>query len=231
MLKKSDCCSEGLIPDEPLPRGAQDFSRKVSSLLDGSPKDEAVVAEVLAGHEEMLDRIAAGMYTMASMMVGAGEDSVRLVETAVANSDVSACRDAHEGRRSNRRSLATEAIRLLVERAPGCLDAPVGVEFPHTCIEDDELESAGVTSEELKTMIAGPDRERVRTWLESLPADQRAIFVLRAVAVIPSQETAALLAAHGGPGAAAWTADSVREVFRQALCSLASQLLHSSGVR
>lgn len=80
-------------------------------------------------------------------------------------------------------------------------------------------------------MIAGPDRERVRTWLESLPADQRAIFVLRAVAAIPSQETAALLAAHGGPGAAAWTADSAREVFRQALCSLASQLLHASGVR
>jgi hypothetical protein len=231
MSKDSVCCSEGLIPAEPLPPGAHDFSRKVTSLLDGSPKEEAVVAQALAGHEAMLEQMAAGMYTMASMMVGAGEDSVQLVETAVANTDISVCQDAHEGRRSNRRAIARAAIRLLAERTPGCLDAPVGVEFPRTCIEDDDLESAGVSSEELETMIAGPDRERVRTWLESLPADQRAIFVLRAVGTISSQETAALLAAHGGPGAAAWTADSVREVFRQALCSLASQLIQSSGTR
>jgi hypothetical protein len=40
-----------------------------------------------------------------------------------------------------------------------------------------------------------------------------------------------LLAAHGGAGAEGWTAEQVREVFRQALCSLASQLLHAANAR
>ncbi|HZB89043.1 MAG TPA: hypothetical protein VE291_10325, partial [Terracidiphilus sp.] len=123
------------------------------------------------------------------------------------------------------------AIELLAKRAPGSLKAPEGVEFPATCIEDDELDAAGMSRDELARMIAGPDRARVRTWLEGLPLEQRVVFVLRAVAAIPAGETAALLAAHGGAGAAGWTADQVREVFRQALCSLASQLLHAANAR
>lgn len=228
MSKDSGCCSKGLIPDEPLPPGAHEFSRRVTALLDGRPKDEAVVAEVLAGHEEMLDAIAAGMYSIASMLVGEGEDSVRLVETAIANTAVSPCSSPIEGRRNNRRAIAEAAISRLAERAPGSLDAPVGMEFPHTCIDDDDLDSVGVSSDQLQSMIAGPDRGRVRAWLESLPVAQRAVFVLRAVAGLSSQETAALLATHGGPGAAGWTAEHVREVFRLGLCSLASQLIQAT---
>jgi hypothetical protein len=40
-----------------------------------------------------------------------------------------------------------------------------------------------------------------------------------------------LLAAHGGARAAGWNADAVRELFRQALCSLASQLIHATAGR
>ena len=87
--------------------------------------------------------------------------------------------------------------------------------------------------EELESMMAGPERERVRTWLESLPTAQRVIFVLRAVAGFRSDEAAALLAESGGAsttgrGAAGWSAEAVREMFRQALCSLASQLIHAT---
>lgn len=231
MPKDPSCCSEGLIPAEPLLQGADDFNDSIHSLIDGSPKDEATVSEVLAGQKETLDQIAVRMYTMASMLVGSGEEGMRLVETAVANTEVSICHDPLAARRSNRRAMAQAAIALLAERAPGCLDAPIGLDSPCTCIEDAELDAAGVSSVDLESMIAGPDRERLRTWLESLPADQRAIFVLRAVGTISSQETAVLLKAHGGPGAAGWTADSVREVFRIALCSLASHLLHASGAR
>jgi len=231
MSKDPSCCSEGLIPAEPLPPGADDFTDSMHTLIDGSPKDEATVAEVLAGQKETIDQIAARMYAMASMLVGAGEEGMRLVETAVANTEISICHDPQAARHSARRAMAQAAIVLLAERAPGCLNAPVDMDVPCTCIEDGELDAAGVSSEELETMIAGPDRERLRTWLESLPADQRAIFVLRAVGAISSQETAAMLQAHGGPGAAAWTADLVREVFRIGLCSLATHLLHASGPR
>ncbi len=175
-----------------------------------------------------LDQIVAGLYGMASMLVGAGEDGVRVVESAVATAEVSG-RGPGEAERSSRRALAQAAIALLVQRAPGSLDAPRAASGPHPCIEDDELDAAGMSGAELERMMAGPDRGRVRAWLESLPTEQRAIFVLRAVGAIPAGETAALVAAHGGPGAAGWTAEQVREVFRQALCSLASQLLHAAN--
>jgi hypothetical protein len=55
--------------------------------------------------------------------------------------------------------------------------------------------------------------------------------VLRAVAGFNAVETAALLRTHGGPEAAAWTPEAAREVFRQGLCSLASQLLQASAAR
>ena len=80
---------------------------------------------------------------------------------------------------------------------------------------------------ELEQMMAGPDRDRVRNWLESLPTAMRAIFVLRAVAGFTAQETAGLLEAHGGPLASEWCPETVRELFRQGLCSLASQLIHA----
>lgn len=228
MSKSSGCCSKLLVPADPLPPGAHEFSKKVTTLLDGQPKDEATVSEALAGHDELLDAIAAGMYTLASMLVGEGEESVRVIETSIAKSELTFRSDPEESRRNSRRALAAASIRLLTAREPGCLDAPVGMEFPHTCIEDDELDAAGVSSEQLQTMIEGRDRSRVRAWLESLPVQQRVVFVMRAVAGMTTRDVAALLEANGGPGAAGWTFEHVREVFRQALCSLASQLLHAS---
>ena len=80
-------------------------------------------------------------------------------------------------------------------------------------------------------MLAGPDRDRVRKWLASLATIPRTIFVFRAVAGFTPAETARLLAEHGGAKAAGWTEDAVREFCRQALCSLASQLIQASAAR
>jgi hypothetical protein len=80
-------------------------------------------------------------------------------------------------------------------------------------------------------MLSGPDRDRVRNWLAELPTTLRTVFALRAVAGLTASETASLLAEHGGAAAAGWTPASVREIFRQGLCSLASQLLHASTAR
>ena len=227
MIHFSDSSQASLIPPKPMPEGAQDFSRRVHGLLDGQAKDDVAVNQALEGMEAMLDAIAAGMYSLASMLVGEGEEGVRLVETAVANAEVSACHDATAGRNCSRRALAIAAIELLERRKPGCLAAPEGIEPAGSCIEDDDLESAGVSRDELERMIAGPDRDRVRTWLEKLPADLRTVFVLRAVAGFSAAETAGLLAEHGGPKAAGWNADAVRSVFRHGLCSLASQIIQA----
>ena len=219
---------DSLIPSQPLPAGAEEFSDRVHALLDGRPKDEASVTKAFEGLEDVFDHLAAGLYNLASMLVGEGEDGVRLVETAIATAEVSSCDDADEARRSGRRALCAAAIRMLEEREPGCLATPSNLAPARTCIEDDDLDAAGVSGAELETMMAGRDRERVRTWLKSLPTETRAIFALRAVAGFTSDETARLLAANGGAKAAGWDAHAVREIFRQGLCSLASQLLHES---
>jgi len=189
------------------------------------------VAKAFEGMEELFDIIAAGLYSLASMLAGEGEDSIRLVETAVATAEVSACHDPVEGRKSSRRTLAAAALDLLEQRNPGCLAPPQGVRSAGPCIDGDDLRAAGVSSEELENLIAGPDRDRVRNWLAGLPTALRTVFVLRAVAAFTTADTAAMLVAHGGPKAAAWTPNAVSEVFRQGLCSLASQLIHSTTAR
>ena len=217
------------IPSQPIPEGATEFVVKVHGLLDGRPKDDATVSRALEGMDNMFDVIAAGLYSLASMLVGEGEDSMRLVETAVATAEVSACSTAEQARRASRLALATAGIQLLAERDPMGLAAPVDLEHAVTCIEDDDLDAAAEAREAMERMIAGPDRDRVRAWLESLPTDLRIIYVLRAVAGFSAPDTAGLLAANGGPRAVRWTPESVRELFRQGLCSLASQLIHATA--
>ena len=216
-----------LIPTQPVPAGAEEFSHKVQGLLDGQLKDEATVSKALGGMDALLDVIAAGLYSMASMLVGEGEDSIHLVETAVARAEISSCSNAEEARRSSRRALCAAAIELISKRKPQSLAAPEWLEHVSTCIEDDDLESAGISRAELENMLAGPNRESVKKWIEGLATETRVIFVLRAVAGFNATETAELLAGHAGQGAEAWNADAVREIFRQGLCSLASQLIHA----
>jgi hypothetical protein len=217
-----------LDPSQPLPQEAADFARTVSGMLDGQRKDHAAVESALKGMDSMFDLIAAGLYTLASMLVGEGEDAILLVEAGVANAEVSAFSDPEQARRAGRRALVAAALELLSRRDSASLAAPEGLAHADTCIDDDDLEAAGMSRDELESMMAGPDRDRVRAWLESLPAAMRVIFVLRAVAGFSAPDTAALLAAHAGLQAAGWSADAVRELFRQALCSLASQMLKSS---
>jgi hypothetical protein len=223
--------SKSLIPPHPMPSGASTFTGQLLGLLDGQPKDEATVREAFAGLDEMFDLIAAGLYSMASMLVGEGEESVGLVETAVATAEVSACDDAAQARKSSRLALCRAALQVLDHRVPGCLATPRGLAPTNTCIQDDDLDTGAVSSEELAKLMTGPEKDRVRSWLTGLPATFRVVFVLRAVAGFTSPEAAELLVAHGGPAAAGWAATDVREVFRQALCSLASQVIHATNAR
>jgi DNA-directed RNA polymerase specialized sigma24 family protein len=201
-------------------------------LNPAKPLDSLIPLQPIpSGLEELFDQLAVELYSLASMLVGEGEESARLVETAIANAEVSACYNLQKARESSRRILGAAALDLLALRAPESLAAPLGLAPASTCINDDDLASAGISSEELEKMIGGSERDRVRKWLASLPTYMRAVFVLRAVDGFTAAETVALLQAHGGPQAATWTPEAVREVFRQGLCSLASQLLHASTER
>lgn len=220
--------ASSLIPPQPILEGSQAFADRVRGLLDGEPKDEATVSRALEGMDSIVERIAAGLYTLASMLVGEGEDSVRLVETAIATAPASATHDPAEGRKKCRRALCGAAIELLARRDPNALAAPKSPQPAGGCIDDEDLDAAAESRVEFERMIAGPDRDRVRRWLTDLHADLRTVFVLRVSAGFTAKETAQLLTAHGGAPAAGWTPEGVREALRQALCSLASQVLQSA---
>ena len=200
-------------------------------MLDGEAKDPATVEAALSGWEGLLEKIASELYRMTSMLVGEGEASVALIEHVVTNLDFSCCRDHGEARHNSRlgpwwprQSRSSPSATRMLLRAPD--ESASG---PVSCIEDDDLEAAGVTQSELESMLDGPDNQLLRSWLESLEPPLRVIFVLRAIAGLSSVEVlAVLLAEHGGPAAETWTPDEVRSSFRQALCSLASQLIHLS---
>ena len=223
------------VSEKPIPSQssccAPAFAEKFLELLNGKPKDDATVEEAFAGMDEMFEVIAAELYNLASMLVGEGEDSIALVEQAVATADVSASDGATQTRKSSRLALSRAALEILERRSPGSLAAPQNLEHVSTCIQDEDLDTGEVSSEELAKLMSGPERERVREWLVGLRVEFRAIFALRAVAGFSSPEVASLLAAHGGGSAAGWKPEDVREIYRQALCSLASQVIHTANFR
>lgn len=222
---------QSMNPRQPLSPDAEAFSTPVHSRLDGRSKDDATLNEAVAGLDQTFDLVAAGMYNLASILVGEGEEGVRLVERAVSTAEVPDGETAAQDRENSPIALCKAALQILAERNPESLAAPEEIGPAGTCIDDQDLDAAGVSSQELGKMLAGPDRDRVRSWLASLSTTQRLIFGMRAVAGLSPQETAGLLAEHGGPQAEGWTRDSVRVIFRQALCSLASQLLHETTSR
>jgi hypothetical protein len=197
MPDKSNLPKENVTPPQSILAEAEAFSKKVHGIMNGHLQDEAAVSEAITGMDIVVEQIAARLYSLASMLVGEGEQSVSLVESAIANAEVSACHNLEEARKSGRRALVAAALGLLAKRSPDGLVAPNRLEPVSTCIEDDDLASAGISTTELEKMIGGPERERVRIWLESLPTAQRTVFVLRAVAGFTPAETATLLQTHG----------------------------------
>jgi hypothetical protein len=199
-------------------------------MLDGQPKDSSTVTAALSGMDGMLEKIAREQYRVGSMLLGEGEETIRVIERVVGKIDLPGCCDQADARHRGRVALASEAIELLSRRDPLSLAAPAPDSVsPASCIEDDDLSAAGVTPSEFERMLTGPDSSKLRTWLESLSVGLRTIFVLRAVASLPPAEVAALLTQNGGPVAQGWTPDAVRSGFRQALCSLASHLILLKG--
>ena len=79
-------------------------------------------------------------------------------------------------------------------------------------------------------MLAGQNRENVKHWIEGLPTETRVIFVLRAVAGLRQTRRRRC---WPGPGEKApkmeW--EAVRGIFRQGLCSLASQLIRATTAK
>jgi hypothetical protein len=222
---------ESLLPSAAIAPEDAAYLAPIPAELDGEISGEVASDGPLSGWEEVLERVAADLYRVGSMLTGEGEDTIGLIEEAVAAADVPDCCDQAEARHSGRLALGAGAISLIERRNPGSFPAPEAETGPASCIEDDDLSAAGVTHAEFEQMLTGPDRDRLRNWLEGFSAPLRVVFVLRGIAGLSTGEVAGLLAENGGPQAQDWTPDAVRGTYRQGLCSLASQLLHSGAAK
>lgn len=179
-------------------------------------------------NEFVIQDTAARLFQTAALLVGNEAEAVSLVEETLSGVEVDPCADGASAQVLVQDKLVQEAIRRLGQREPGSFALPVGSSAAgSSCIEDDDISAAGISAEQLEYLLEGEGRGQLRSWLERLPAAQRVVFVERAVLRQDNAATAGTLQASGGEGTSNWTPGQVSDVFRQALCSLATSLVHS----
>lgn len=170
------------------------------------------------------EHTALELFQLASLLVGDQEQALRLVEECVSASDLDPCAADTGAEERVRGKLTESALEWMQKRAPESFAVEDSAEPTGGCVETDDLEAAGFSSEKLAEMLSGGQRQKLRAWLDELPMAQRAVFVLRAVLGRNNQTAAeAIRRVCGSQG---WTPEYVSVVFRSALCSLANQLAH-----
>ena len=179
------------------------------------------------GDASTLPRTAAELFQVAALLMGTSAAAAALVEDTLATVEVDPCLDPEMARATTRRHVLLRGVEQLRALDPEGLQPPQGTPSGGGgCVQDDDLDAAGISQAQLAEWLAGAGRQDLREWLAALSPAQRVVFVGRAVLGEGSAQTASLLA--GGPaGAAPWTPDAVGEVYRQALCSLANSLAHA----
>ncbi|HVJ09333.1 MAG TPA: hypothetical protein VM554_13210 [Acidisarcina sp.] len=173
---------------------------------------------------------ASELFQTAAMLLGKEQEAVSVIEEVVAETEGDPCGDPRTAHQAARERVIAASLKRLAKYPAGGLDAELaaGGTTQRSCIESEDLEAAGVTVAQLESLMEGPGRARLREWLDRLSPAMRAVFVLRAVLGRGSAISAEALQASGSRGASAWTPSTVSQVYRQALCSLATSLLHCS---
>jgi len=170
---------------------------------------------------------AAGeLYQVAALMMGDESRAIELVESTVAQTIIDPCAEAGASVSAALESLMEKAVARLSKTDPEAFKAPILLASAGGhCIDDDDLSAVGISASQLTDMVNGPERRRLRDWLNRLPVSQRVIFVVRATLGWDNAATAALLSKTASGN---WQPWQVSELFRQALCSLATSLVHAA---
>lgn len=169
------------------------------------------------------ERAAVEMYRFAALMLGDEAEALRLVESTVAAVEIDPCADPGTAKGLVRERVLDGALAIMHRQDPASFGAPPAEEAGAGCIEDDG--TAVLSGEQMSELVAGAGKGPLREWLARLTQAQRAVFVQRAVLGRTNADTARAINRIARP--AVWTAEGVSSLFRQALCSLASALVHS----
>jgi len=169
------------------------------------------------------ENAALEMYRFAALMLGSETEAERLIETSVAAVDVDPCADPCAAKGLVRERVIEGALEIMHRQDPASFTEVPATEAGSGCIEDDGGTALSVT--DLSHLVADAGRGPLREWLSRLSQAQRAVFVQRAVLGQTNADTARAINRYARPSV--WTPEAVGSLFRQALCSLASALVHS----
>ena len=178
------------------------------------------------GREAVLkaENAAVEMYRFAALMLGNENEALELVETTVAQVDIDPCADPSAVKGLVRERVLYGALEIMHRHDPASFTVPSSSPRTDSCIDDDS--TVPLSGEEISHLVESAGRGPLRAWLERLSQAQRAVFVQRAVLGSSNADTARAINRYSRPSI--WTAEAVSNLFRQALCSLASSLLHSA---
>ena len=170
------------------------------------------------------ENAAVEMYRFAALMLGNEAEAIELVENTVAQVDIDPCADPGGVKGLVRERVLDGALEIMHRHDPRSFSAVPAADPAGSCIDDDS--TLPLSSAEISDLAEGAGRGPLRAWLERLSHAQRAVFVQRAVLGSSNADTARAINRHSKPSI--WTAEAVGSLFRQALCSLATSLLHSA---
>lgn len=172
------------------------------------------------------ENAALEMYRFAALMLGDESQALSLVENTVAQVDIDPCADPCAAKGLVRERVLDGALAIMHRHDPASFADLPPANAAGSCIEDDV--SAPISGDEIADLVAHTGRAPLRDWLARLSQAQRAVFVQRAVLGISNADAAKAINRFAQPSI--WTAEAVGNLFRQALCSLASSLVHSVPV-
>jgi hypothetical protein len=178
------------------------------------------------GSEALLkaENAAVEVYRFAALMLGNEAEALSLVENTVAAVEIDPCADPCAAKGLVRERVLDGALAIMHLQDPTSFAYAPRVDGSGSCFEDD----APLSGAEISAMLASAGPGHLRDWLNRLSQAQRAVFVQRAVLGSSNAETARAINRLARP--AVWTGKAVSSVFREALCSLASSLVHSTQV-
>lgn len=170
------------------------------------------------------ENAAVEMYRVAALMLDNEAEALQLVENTVAQVDIDPCADPCAVKGLVRERVLDGALEIMHRNDPASFSALPAALPAGSCIEDEN--SLPLSGEEISDLVEGAGRGRLRDWLARLSQAQRAVFVQRAVLRSSNADTARAINRYSRPSI--WTAEAVSSLFRQALCSLATSLLHAA---
>jgi hypothetical protein len=185
-----------------------------------------VVESPCSGSEAVLkaENAAVEMYRFAALMLGSEAEALQLVENTVTAFEIDPCADPCAAKGLVRDRVLQGALEIMHRQDPASFAAVPAAAPVSACLDDGE--AAALSGEQIAEIVAGAGRGSFRDWLNRLSQAQRAVFVQRAVLGQDNAATASAINRLARP--AVWTADAVGHLFRQALCTLASSLVHSA---